>query len=249
MHFSKFSRITLFLVMLNTVIVLISCDSNFYGKQHNSLDIQESSLVSSKKSKGASSLISNKVLSKKRKYTKDTIIAVINLDDLNLDALQGVYLYKNKLFTGKAVTFHRGTMLLKQEITFDKGIKEGVCSRWFLNGQLSSQVSYIKGKIDGYQHTWWKNGLLRSQGYYKDGIAQGSFCKWYDTGNLFKHMNLVDGKEEGLQRAWRNNGKLYSNYEVINGRNFGLKRAKLCYELKDQDLITRKIIPYKKRKG
>ena len=79
--------------------------------------------------------ISDKSSKQHKKYLKDTVVSVVNFDKLHLDALQGVYLYENKLFTGKAITFHRGTTLLKKEVVFNRGIKDGMSLKWFLNGQ------------------------------------------------------------------------------------------------------------------
>ena len=60
--------------------------------------------------------------------------------------------------------------------------------------------------------------------------------KWFSDGSLSKERNLVKGRENGLQRAWLQNGKIYVNYEAKNGRTFGMKRAKLCYQLKDENV-------------
>ena len=78
---------------------------------------------------------------------------------------------------------------------------------------------------------------LRDDGPARDPEPHGVQRQWYQSGALFKEIHLEHGKEKGLQRAWRENGDIYNNYEAKDGRIYGLRRSKLCFELKEEEIV------------
>lgn len=160
----------------------------------------------------------------------------VSSDQLILNPNEGLVYYQGKVFSGYGVERYQGTILL-EKTSYNKGKKHGLQKKWYPNGTLSMSSNYKRGKLHGISQTWWKDGTLRSESSFEEGVVHGIQRQWYKSGALFKELNLANGQEEGLQRAWRENGKIYNNYEARNGRIFGLKRSKLCYELKEEDII------------
>lgn len=160
----------------------------------------------------------------------------IEKDSLFLNGNEGNWYYKDQLFNGYAVKYHKNGELW-QKVGFFKGKKMGVAKIWFQNGVLKVESHYHKNKLVGSYKAWWENGVLASESFYENGKLQGTEKKWYTTGTLAKLRNLVDGNEQGLQQAWLQNGTLYVNYEAKNGRIFGMRRANLCYQLEDEQVV------------
>lgn len=139
------------------------------------------------------------------------------------------------LFSGVATKYHTNGRLA-EEVSYERGKREGHHKKWYKDGTLSYEAYYQNNRLNGTAKSWWQNDKLRSQSSFQHGKANGIQKQWYETGQLFKLQNVVNGKEEGLQKAWRKNGKLFANYEARNGRIFGLKRANLCYELTNEKI-------------
>ena len=179
------------------------------------------------------------------KSTKKAVeqIVIPNLqvvkDSLFLNGNEGNWYYKDQLFSGYAVRYHKNDSLW-QKVGFYKGKKMGVAKTWFPNGVLKVESYYVKNMLEGSYTTWWQNGILASSANYEHGNLHGTEKNWYNTGVLAKRRNLVNGKEEGLQQAWLQNGTLYVNYEAKNGRIFGMRRANLCYQLADEKVVYTK---------
>jgi antitoxin component YwqK of YwqJK toxin-antitoxin module len=175
---------------------------------------------------------------KKRSILKEIVIdstLVIHKDSLFLNGNEGKWYFKKKLFNGFAIKYY-GNNSLKEKTGFVNGKKQGVYKVWFKNGALKLASHYNKNTLEGSYKTWWINGNLSSDVNFVKGKKEGIEKQYYSDGSLSKERNFLKGSENGLQRAWLQNGKIYVNYEAKNGRTFGLQRAKLCYQLKDENV-------------
>ena len=157
-----------------------------------------------------------------------------NLIELNRN--EGVFSYQGVPFRGYGVTKNAAGIIVEKAGFFD-GKRHGIRSKFFDDGTKSEESHYRHGKKEGASKTWWRNGKLRSHSLFTEGVPHGVQRQWYESGALFKELNLERGKEKGLQRAWRKNGDLYNNYEAKDGRTYGLRRSKLCFELKEEDIV------------
>ncbi|WP_405607478.1 toxin-antitoxin system YwqK family antitoxin [Polaribacter sp. Asnod1-A03] len=166
---------------------------------------------------------------------------IIHKDSLVLNGNEGNWYYKNKLYNGFAVKYHKNDTL-SEKTGFYNGKKQGVYRVWYKTGMLKLRSHYNQNALEGNYKTWWSNGFLASDVSFIKGKKEGVEKQWYNDGTLSKERNLLNGQEEGLQRAWLQNGKIYVNYEAKNGRTFGMKRANLCYQLKDEKVEERKKI-------
>lgn len=183
---------------------------------------------------GCNSSTNNKDVTVIKEVIINTTV-VVHKDSLVLNGNEGNWYFKKELFNGFAVRFHSNDSL-KEKTGFFNGKKQGVYKVWFKNGVLKVTSHYNQNVLVGSYKAWWQNGNLASEANYEKGKMHGVERKWFSDGSLSKERNLVKGRENGLQRAWLQNGKIYVNYEAKNGRTFGMKRAKLCYQLKDENV-------------
>ncbi|ANW95285.1 hypothetical protein AXE80_02830 [Wenyingzhuangia fucanilytica] len=160
--------------------------------------------------------------------------STVSYDSLVKNTTNGLMMYNGTLFTGVAKLYADDSRSLKYFVTYQAGLKNGTCKRWYDNGNINYETQYIKGRKQGLTKIWYKNGQLQSESTYYKGVLHGKEQVWYPTGELQKERNLVYGQEQGMQKAWRKNGKLYANYEAVNGRIFGLLGANMCYEVENE---------------
>lgn len=156
--------------------------------------------------------------------------------NLELDRERGVFYDQGEPFSGYAITKNSAGTVVEKAGFFD-GKRHGKRSKFYSDKKKSEESHYLHGKKDGVSKTWWKNGQLRSQSNFVNGVPHGVQRQWYQSGALFKEIHLDNGKEKGLQRAWRENGDIYNNYEAKDGRIYGLRRSKLCFELKEEEIV------------
>ncbi|MGY5356004.1 toxin-antitoxin system YwqK family antitoxin [Wenyingzhuangia sp. IMCC45467] len=168
--------------------------------------------------------------------TKIAFDLVVNFNDLTKNPKNGHIMYDTILFTGIAKEFKTNDKTLKYLVTYQNGLKNGLCKKWYDNGVLNYETSYVKGRKQGLTKIWFKNGQLQSEATYYKGVIHGEAKVWYPTGEIQKERNLEYGQEVGLQKAWRKNGKLYANYEAVNGRIFGLLGSNMCYEVENEKI-------------
>ena len=158
------------------------------------------------------------------------------LASLSLNREEGLFYDEKHPYSGHA-TQKNSRDVTVEHASFLEGKRHGFRKKYYGDGAVSEEAHYVRGKKDGRSRTWWPNGQLRSESNFKQGVPDGMQRQWYQSGARFKEINLDMGKEKGLQRAWRENGAIYNNYEAKDGRIFGLRRSKLCFELKEEDVV------------
>jgi antitoxin component YwqK of YwqJK toxin-antitoxin module len=89
------------------------------------------------------------------------------------------------------------------QTNFENGLKHGVETYWYANGQIASEGNYLDNKLDGVLTYWYDNGTKASEGFY------------------------INDKPEGVQTAWNENGQIESEQEYKNGM---LNGASIFYE-------------------
>lgn len=143
--------------------------------------------------------------------------------------INGVLFYKDMPYTGLVQTYFEG-YVLKSDIQYEKGKKQGAENHWYKNGSKLIARFYLEGLKSGIHKSWWKNGYLKFVYHFNtNGEYQGSVKEWYKTGQIYKDFNYIKGKEVGRQRLWRLDGAIRANYDVVNGERFGLIGLKKCY--------------------
>jgi antitoxin component YwqK of YwqJK toxin-antitoxin module len=161
---------------------------------------------------------------------KDTVF----FTDKNLSIVNGMYKYKDSLFSGIIYEFYSNKKL-KKELSIYKGMLYGTCRSYFEDGKPWEIRNYRNNLSVGKQYGFWEDSgnPLFEFNYYEDKM-EGLQKKWYKSGQAALFLNYVNDKEEGLQQGWRENGKLYLNYVAIDGERYGLQKSVLCYSLKEE---------------
>jgi len=161
---------------------------------------------------------------------------VVSSDVIQLDRETGLRMLGHTPYSG--YTVEEGPEgRLRERAGFLDGRRQGLRERWYADGTVSARTPYLDGRRHGVARTWWEDGTLRSKTTLVHGVPHGTQLQWYRSGALFKKTHLVQGREQGLQQAWRENGAIYNNYEALNGRIFGLRRSKLCFQLRQEELL------------
>lgn len=155
----------------------------------------------------------------------------IDIDNPNLELINGELFYGKSRFTGNLISFHSNNQL-KSKIQYLNGKKHGVEKQWFSSGSISVERFYKNGIKVGNHRAWWSNGSQKFNYHFnKFGEYHGNRKEWYYSKQLFRDFNYINGKEDGRQRLWKLDGNIKANYEVVKGERFGLIGLKKCYKL------------------
>ncbi len=111
---------------------------------------------------------------------------------------------------------------------FNGQVYNGAVYDLFDTGDTSEHIMLMNGVKNGVCRKWWKNGNLRFRANYKEGLYQGKVEEWYEDGTPFTAFNYEKGQECGLQQAWKPDGNIKANYEVVGDRKYGLTGVKNC---------------------
>ncbi len=196
--------------------LLVSCSANFV-KQSSGTDVKAPGIPPRNISG-----VSNGVTQSITVEEGDSLLGIQN----------GVYYYKDGLFSGNIISRYASSMV-KEKSPYFNGLKEGISYSWFENGQVESERNYSKGEKDGTHYGWYESGAKRFEYNFKNGFADGESTEWYRTGGVAKKTIYNNGVEDRVQ-AWRDNGKLYANYVIKDGVIYGLNNSNLCYSLKNE---------------
>ena len=99
----------------------------------------------------------------------------------------------------------------------------GVCNaetktKFYENGQKSSEINYKDGKLHGLSTRWHENGKKSWEGNLKDGKVHGLSTSWYEDGQKKTEINWKDGKMHGLLTKWDENGQKKSEANYKDGQ-------------------------------
>ena len=160
------------------------------------------------------------------KPSKPVIVFVQNYDTA-LSLQEGVWLYRNKRFTGYRVESDRNGTLLYQ-LPIVNGKEEGEAVGWYNTGEKLLISHFRNGKKQGEFEQWWPNGHTRYLFHYSDGILDGQQTVFYPSGQKRQESNFLMGAEEGIQRVWNEKGELISNYTIKDKKVYGVISVKSC---------------------
>lgn len=157
---------------------------------------------------------------------------VVRSTDSALHLVNGVWYYKQKLFSGCIETYFPSGQLRSKQ-SFYQGKEEGLLSTYYENGNKDTRRYYHAGEKDSTNQGWWPNGNPSFEYHFKNGVYEGDFKEWYTSGKPLKHLVYCNGEEQS-GTGWRENGKVYMSFVVKDGRLYGLINPNLCYSLKNE---------------
>jgi antitoxin component YwqK of YwqJK toxin-antitoxin module len=87
-----------------------------------------------------------------------------------------------KPYTGKAIIYFSGTEIIKEELTYKRGILNGEAISYFQNGKIKRRGEYKMGRLTGKWQSWYENGKKKYEVDYTNDTLSGAFTLWYATG-------------------------------------------------------------------
>lgn len=109
---------------------------------------------------------------------------------------------------------------------FKKGLRTGMCFRYWESGGKESEGYYEDDEPIGLHRTWFRNGQLHSEGSYalnrlNDGNQIGWWRFWHENGQLSHEgtFSADAGGRRGIWQGWHLNGKLAwrGEYDKVPG--------------------------------
>jgi len=137
-------------------LLLIDCDSGYYGQNVNQLRVHLNSL-NSKDIEG------NKFIFYEGKRFSGTAFSEFENGQLKHEVN-----YKNGVLDGLAKSWYENGKL-KLEQNYKDDVQEGFSRLYYENGQLHKEMNYKDGKENGLFRGCNKNGQLHAESKYKDG--------------------------------------------------------------------------------
>ena len=134
---------------------------------------------------------------------KEVVPDIYN-EDLNIVCAPGIHYFKTKeaaeaYFLENSIRKQDGLQHLfhdngrvKNEVTYQNGLIEGLYREWYENGSLKEECKFIAGSIEGIYKDWHENGQLSMLSTYKNN-RRDSYKKWDQNGVLTKTISYVDG--------------------------------------------------------
>ena len=88
--------------------------------------------------------------------------------------------------TGLKKTYYpNGNLQMKGKLNND-GLKEGIWTSYFENGQKNSESNFKNGINNGYSMVWYPSGNVRYFGDYLNGSKTGTWTFYNEKGEVVK---------------------------------------------------------------
>ncbi len=114
------------------------------------------------------------------------------------------------------------TLQRRSQVETLNGVRDGVRTDWFANGQVWVTGSYEHGARDGRWQEHWPSGVLRFSGDYERDELQGTESWWYANGQIEWQVHREGGDRHGQEIWWHPNGnrRRVGNFE--HGKRHGV---------------------------
>jgi antitoxin component YwqK of YwqJK toxin-antitoxin module len=134
-------------------------------------------------------------------------------------------MYLNKRFEGTFVngereglcTFYRNNGDISSTEIYKKGKLEGVSKTYNDNGTVSGEYNYKNDNREGLEIRFHPNGKLSSQGNYMNGDKYGEWKNYEIDGSLSEKVFYQAGQKTGWSYNYFSNGKLLKKNKYTNG--------------------------------
>jgi len=122
----------------------------------------------------------------------------------------------------KSYIFSEGNMIAKGIIN-EKGIKQGIFTEFYENGQKKSEGEYLNSKKVGEWIYYYPDGKLEQQGRFdRSGRADGEWNWYYNNGNIWRTENFLAGEREGEYLEYDINGRVIVKGNFLENEETGI---------------------------
>ena len=131
--------------------------------------------------------------------------------------VKGIDDYGDLIQDGKWL-FWNDEGILKEEVHFQDGKREGLCTYFSTTGNESAKIIY-KDDIPwtGEWITWYADGSKKESGIYKNGEKQSPWESWYENGQKKYVIHYQKSVKHGLYTEWNMDGRLTKDIEYVMG--------------------------------
>ena len=131
-------------------------------------------------------------------------------------------------FTGFVFDINKRTGIQVFSYGMNNGIKNGLYSEFFSNGNKKIEGAYKEGREYGQWIEWHENGQKWYEGTYKDGKRDELWTYWYENGQKWYEITYKDGEKVGSLNEWLIDGEkkreikfsIKQSYDEINYQYF-----------------------------
>ncbi len=118
----------------------------------------------------------------------------------------------------------------------------GVCNaetktKFYENGQKSSEINYKDDEWHGLATWWHKNGQKGMEANYKDDMQHGLITLWYENGQKMSEINCVDDKAMNAS-SWLPDGSECPETTLVDGNGLSVlydENGQKLYEMEYKD--------------
>lgn len=111
-------------------------------------------------------------------------------------------------FTGVCTIYYSNTRIIKEEMTYRKGLLHGTMSSYYKDGSLKRRGSYLDGRMHGKWESWYRNGMKRYIAHFENDSLNGEYLEWYDTGVMKERGLYAQNLRTGEWIAWDEAGMI-----------------------------------------
>ena len=131
--------------------------------------------------------------------------------------VNGIDDYGNLIKDGKWL-FWDENGILKEEVHFNSGKREGLTIYFSMTGNETAKIIY-KDDIpwSGEWTTWYPDGSKKESGRYEEGEKQSPWSAWYDNGQKRYVMHYHNSQKHGLYTEWNRQGRLTKDIDYDMG--------------------------------
>lgn len=109
---------------------------------------------------------------------------------------------------------------------------DGLSQVWNQAGELEAEMTYEKGLLEGLVTTYYLRGALKSLERYENGKRSGKMLHFYPEGGLYKEETYVQGLRDGSTQLFALDGgriaiETFSNDRLEEGTYFSLDGMKI----------------------
>ena len=113
---------------------------------------------------------------------------------------------------------------LAWEVNYSNGLKHGLSTGRYIDGELKWIVNYKDGRKEGDDKRYHGSGELKSVVNYIDGLKQGEEKRYHGSGTLMSIVNFVDDLRQGEKKSYYPSGALMFSVDYIDGLKQGIER-------------------------
>jgi hypothetical protein len=94
------------------------------------------------------------------------------------------------LYHGLSKAYYKDGKTLHSSLNFNHGVKQGLSTKYYKNGQVSLYTNYIEGRMHGQSRKYYKNGSIMSIAEYAMGNVEPGLKEFKEDGTLVTYPRI-----------------------------------------------------------